>query len=185
LPTEAGSHRIGSHVFADYGEMLVSFDDSCVESVLKEVADSIVTPVEALGVEEVQAMHALRKRQPLGLDNEVEVVVEKAVDPTQPAETPDDVSQLTHERTTIEVVVNDVDLAGPPDGDVVDAVREQLSGTPGHFSSVRRTEPGRPRLAALGTKSTHVPSALGRTSEGQSLGHVPGTVPRPCPRGCL
>jgi hypothetical protein len=93
------------------------------------VADPVVPAVEALGVHEVEPVHAARDVLARGLDDKVEVVVEHAVGVEQPAEAPLRVVDPAHDRVAVEVVAGDELPCDAAHRDVDDAVRRQKRGT--------------------------------------------------------
>jgi hypothetical protein len=99
-------------------------DDARLEAILEEVADPLVASVETLGVEKVEPVHAGRQREPLGFDDEVEVVVHQAEDVAEPSKTARDLGQLSGEEPPVDVVAHDRDLSGPALRYVVDPVRQ-------------------------------------------------------------
>jgi hypothetical protein len=99
----------------------------------------------------------------------MEVIVKEAIDVAEPTESANNVSKLTHERASVDIVPDDRDLASPTDGHVIHAVGKQSSRSsrhsPARVDVTRRAANSIPRVA---TESMH-----SRPRHDSSKGAVP------------
>ena len=79
LEAELGPNRVVPDVHARARKVLVVPQNTGVEPVLKQVADSLVPPIETLSVKAIQLVEAMRKPVKLRLDDQVVVISHQAV----------------------------------------------------------------------------------------------------------
>jgi kynureninase len=106
-----------------------------VEPALEEVADAVVTPVEAHRVQAVQTLHALRELRARPFDEEVEVVVEERPDPDAPAVPTYDLGEELAPRAPVDVVEEDLALLHAAADDVVVRRARELRARDARHSS--------------------------------------------------
>jgi hypothetical protein len=140
--------------------MLLVADHLRVKALLEKMADAVVSLVEPLRVDPVQAMHAARDVFELGLDDQMKVVVEQAKGVNGPAETRSRVGEEMHPAQAVGVVDDDRHPRDAADGEVVDAG--------GRKNAARHARHPRHRTAQSRTQSAAAPSFHR---------HVTGTVP--------
>jgi hypothetical protein len=161
--------------------VLVVADQLRVEALLEEVADADVTLVEPLRVHPVESVHPAGDILEEGADDEVEVVVEQAVDEDGPAEAHNAGPEQVQPARPVGVVDDDAHPRDAAGRDVVDADgRERAAGDPRHAlrvgpRSVPKTSPARSftdlaQMRSSGRRCSHGPKR-----------HVVGTVPEPRP----
>jgi hypothetical protein len=92
-----------------------------MEALLEEMADASVPLVESLRVDAVEAVHTARHVFELGLDDQVEVIVEQAVGDDGPAGACGRVDEETHPAQAVDVVDDDRHPRDAADSDVEDA----------------------------------------------------------------
>jgi hypothetical protein len=140
--------------------MLVVADHLCVEALLEEMADTLVSLVEPLRVDAVEAVHTGGDVVELGLDDQVEVIVEQAVGEDCPAEARGRVGEEAHPAPPIHVVDDDRHPRDAAHGEVEDAG--------GGKNATRQARHGRHRT---------VPARAQRAVALTFYRHVTGTVP--------
>jgi hypothetical protein len=113
---------------------------------LKDVADVPVPPVERLGVQPVQPVHAHREIWLGRLDEQVHVVAHQAVRKAPPALPLDDLSQQPEVRVPIDVIDVDRLLPDTARKDVHEGAGELFTRLPSHTPYSRL----RPNLAPKG-----------------------------------
>jgi hypothetical protein len=153
-------HRVGEHVQGRVLEVLVVADHRRVEALLEEMADALVPFIESLRVDAVEAVHTARDVLELGLDDQVEVIVEQAVGDDGPAEACGRVGEETHPAQAVDVVDDDRHPRDAADSDV--------EGAGGRKNATRQARHGRHR-----TVLTRILGTLAATF----YRHVTGTVP--------
>jgi len=89
------------------------------------VAVAFAAAVEALRVQEVQAVHSTRKRFERRLDDQMEVIVHQAPGVHRPVEPLLDLGQLAPEPHAVEIVQHDVHSRDAANDDVEDPVLGQ------------------------------------------------------------
>jgi hypothetical protein len=105
--------------------VLVVANDLGVEALLVEMPDAVVSLVEALRVDAVEAVHSQRDVFERRLDDQVEVVVEQAVDVDDPAEARRRFPHESQPAPPVDVVEDDRHLGDAANGEVVDALGRQ------------------------------------------------------------
>jgi len=111
VTTEAGANRVEHDVPRELEEVRVAFDENAAESTVEEMALVPVPPVEPLGVDTVESLHAGRDIPMWRLEEKVEVVRHQAVGMAPPFEALDDVLEDLLEPETIAHVRENVGLA--------------------------------------------------------------------------
>jgi hypothetical protein len=134
------------------------------------VADAVVTRVELLGVDAVDALHSGREGRPSGLDDQVIVVAEQAERVDVPRPALGDAAETTEEIEVVVLVEVDRRASDSARGDVVEAVGQKRAGDACHLARVR------PRSGRLATRARVVTlSAHARHGEASDeAGHARG-----------
>jgi hypothetical protein len=110
------------------------------EAVAPEVTGAAALLVEALGVDAVEALHALREQRAGRLDDDVVVRPHQAERVHAPVEAFDHPAEQGEEVAPVVVVEEDERAGDPAGGEVVDAVGEVGAEQPGHPADDRPPE---------------------------------------------
>jgi hypothetical protein len=140
---EAGANRVVQDVLDGVRQVVVVPCDPGREPVAEEVSAPAVSLVEALGVDAVQAVHAVRELRQRRLHDEVVVRAHEAEDVDAPALAFDDLAEEPEERRAVAVVAIDEVLRDAARRDLKDPARRELvPGDPGHrWRRYRRETP--------------------------------------------
>src|SRR5258707_8686983 len=120
VPAPANLFRSFDHVSPNgiQGDIAENFqqvgffvDEESLESSLEEMPSTLVAPIESLGVLGLEPLHPARERGIRGLEDEVEVVVEKGIRCNDPAVATDGLAEEVDKGESILVGADDV-LAG-------------------------------------------------------------------------
>ena len=84
---QSGSHRIKHHVSAYFKKMAVFLDQNCFVSALKNMANPVVSYIKCLGIYPVELSHAAGKIAVRSFNDEVIVIIHKAVGVAEPVVT--------------------------------------------------------------------------------------------------
>jgi hypothetical protein len=101
--------------------VLVTFDRTCTEALLKQMPDAVMPLVETLRVAEVERMHSLRQAFQRAHHDEVEVVRHQAEREQLPLVLAAGTVQEGHEAPAVVIVDRDRLPRHPASGDVVHA----------------------------------------------------------------
>src|SRR5712691_1275944 len=127
--------------------MLVVADHLCVEALLKEMADPLVSFVEPLRVDAVEAVHTAGDVVELCLDDQVEVIVEQAVGKDCPAGAYGRVGEEAHPAQAVDIVDHD----RPPR----DAAHSEVEDARGRKSATRLARHGPTPYGARARSECH------------------------------
>jgi len=143
--------------------VLVVANDLGVEALLEEVPDAVVTLVEALCVDAVEAVHSQRDVLERRLDDEVEVVVHQAVHVHGPTEARRGLLHEPQPPAAVGIVEDDRHPRDAANGEVVKALRGQHAAREARHERDRKpgTPPQRAGRAAFHRQVTGtVPTTL-------------------------
>jgi hypothetical protein len=122
----------------EFEQMRLLLNDDRLETTLEDVARSVVTPVEVLGIAGVQSMHPPRKRRTSRFQQEVVVVSHQAIRVEEPGLIGDDGGEKIQEMTAIGGVAKDRSPFMAAAGDVVQRSREFQAKGSRHMHSLLR-----------------------------------------------
>jgi hypothetical protein len=123
--------------------VLLGLDDPGSEAVAEEVAAAVVTAVERLGVDAVDALHAERQAPELGLDDEVVVVRHQAEHVHAPVVAANLRGEQGEEEPPLVVVQKDRAARDASRGHVVNASLRQFPTRSPHVADASAPECGR------------------------------------------
>ena len=115
-------HRIQMHIAADFEPVAFGFDQNRFETALEKMARAAVPGVEVAGVPADEIVHPGRQVGLLGLQEEVEMVVQQGEGEHPPTISSGRALQAAQPRVAIAVVTDDRPPLDAPRGDVVDGV---------------------------------------------------------------
>jgi hypothetical protein len=137
-----GTHRVQDDVPRQLEEVRLPFHEYCLVSALENVSDSTVTPVEALGIRPVEAMHSPTEVWFRSLEQQMIVVRHQHPGVDAPPVGLGRRSEMCEQGSAIVIVEEDVLFAIAACGDVPDCAGVLKTQGTGH-----EPESSRPGLA--------------------------------------
>ncbi len=103
-----GPNGIEHHIATEFEQMGLRFHQNRRESALQEMPYPLMPAIDGLGIGAVELPHASRERRPWGFEQQMIVVVHRAIGMAVPAETIDDVGQLLEEQRAVPIINHNI-----------------------------------------------------------------------------